>query len=295
MSRPLRSAAVSLMTEKSLIVAAGKYHGLGNRVRAVLGSEVLARLEGRVFAYAWPTGATFGAAFDDLWEYDRVRVPALVSRALAWRAPYRDGKLGWLDDRARKERLWQLRTPHALSLPSPASWEDELRLLRPVSDVRARVSRVFDAAFSDRPFVGIMVRAHAHSHEATRLHSPVSWYLTRMKEIRGMWPDVGFFVSADTDAALQQILQEFPDAVSQHDKGDYNSKSALVASVADLYLLASSSHILAPHFSSFPELAESLAGQGLGLETSQNGVLLSSLTFVTRAGDPLTPWVRRPL
>ena len=45
MSQPRRSTALSLVTDRSLIVAAGKFHGLGNRVRAVLGSDVLARLE----------------------------------------------------------------------------------------------------------------------------------------------------------------------------------------------------------------------------------------------------------
>lgn len=289
MSLRHRDTARSLVSHKSLIVAAGKYHGLGNRVRAVLGSEVLARLEDRTFAYAWPTGSAFGAAFDELWEYDRARLPVVVSRALAWRAPYRDGRLGWLDEAARRERVWQIRTPHALSLPTPSAWEDELRLLRPVSDVRQRVGRVFESSFADRPFVGVMVRAHAHSHEATRLHSPVEWYLTRMAELRAAWPEVGFFISADTETALQQIQRAFPDAVSQPDKGAYNSKAALIASVADLYLLASSSHILAPHFSSFPELAQSLAGPELRLETSQNGVSLPSRSALSRVRDPLVP------
>lgn len=294
MSRRHRDTALSLLSHKSLIVAAGKYHGLGNRVRAVLGSEVLARLEGRRFAYAWPTGSAFGASFDELWEYDRLRLPTPVSRAIAWRVPYRDGRLGWLDETARDEKIWQIRTPHALSLPTPSAWEDELRLLRPVSEVRQRVNQVFGASFVDRPFVGVMVRAHAHSHEATRLHSPVEWYLTRMAELRAAWPEVGFFVSADTEAALQQIQAAFPDAVSQPDKGAYNSKAALVASVADLYLLASSSHILAPHFSSFPELAQSLAGPELRLETSQNGVSLPSRDDLSSVTDPLMPSLRRP-
>lgn len=295
MSQPRRSTALSLVTDRSLIVAAGKFHGLGNRVRAVLGSDVLARLEGRAFAYAWPTGPAFGAAFDELWEYDRLRVPVALSRALVWRAPYRDAGLGWLDDAARNEKMWQIRTPHALSLPAPLSWEEELRALRPVGEVRQRVSGVFESSFRARPYVGVMVRAHAHSHEATRLHSPVEWYLRRMTELRERWPDVGFFVSADTDAALQQIRQGFPDAVSQHDKGGYNTRPALVASVADLYLLAASSHILAPHFSSFPELAQSLAGSGLRLETSQNAVSFPALADVTRVENPLIPSVRRGL
>lgn len=296
MSRLRRDVALSLATGKSLIVAAGKYHGLGNRVRAVLGSEVLSRLENRTFAYAWPTGPAFGAAFDELWEYDRARVPAVMSRVLAWRAPYRDGRLGWLDESARREKIWQIRTPHALSLPIPTAWEDELRSLRPVSEVRQRVTGVFDESFSQRPFVGVMVRAHAHSHEATRLHSPVEWYLTRMAAIRRDWPEVGFFISADTEEALHQLQRSFPDSVSQPEKGAYNSKGALVASVADLYLLASSSHILAPHFSSFPEIAQSLAGsRGARLETSQNDVSLPSRIDLTRVADPFVPSLRRPV
>jgi hypothetical protein len=295
MSRHATENGTPLGSRRSLIVATGKYHGLGNRIRTVLGGEVLARLEGRTFAYTWPTGAQFGASFDELWEYDRMRLPALVSRALAWPVPYRDGSLEWLNDDVRQERVWQIKTAHGLRLPASSPWEDELHALRPVREVRQRVSEIFDSRLSDRPFIGVMVRAHANSHAETLRHSPVEWYSQRMREIQGLWPEVAFFISADTVAALDRLMREFPHSVSQVDKGAYNSKKALLASVADLYLLASSSHILAPHYSSFPELAQRMAGPTVGLETSQNAVALPSLAAATRVDNPLQPFRRRRL
>jgi len=270
-------------------------HGLGNRMRAVLGVRALAEAEGRAFAYVWPTGRGFGARLDELWEFDERRWPEAVSRALAPIAPYRDEGLGWLDESARRERIWQIRTPHALVLPSGApSWHAALRSLRPVEEIGDRIVELFEAS-ADRPYLGVMIRTHSVAHDATLQASPLEWYLARIAEIRSARPDLGLYVAADTDAAFRRVAERFPDVAGQTGKGDYNSRRALQASVVDLYLLASSCHILAPHYSSFPELAQHLASSAVALETSRSD---PSTRFEAQAGfslgAPLRPELRSP-
>ena len=50
----------------------------------------------------------------------------------------------------------------------------------------------------------------------------------------------------------EAIVARVPGTSGQTDKGPYNSTAALKSAVVDLYLLAASSHLLAPHYSSFP-------------------------------------------
>jgi hypothetical protein len=264
-------------------------------MRVVLGARSLAEHEGRSFAYVWPTGRDFGARLDELWEFDARRWSEGRSRALAAVYPYRDGSLVWLDDEALRERVWQIRTPHALNLPPGASdWTAALRELQPVAAIRERIAELAGAS-DGRPYLGVMIRAHTVAHEATLRESPVEWYLDRIAEIRAMEPGLGLYVAADTDAAFEQVAERFPDSAGQTGKGAYNSRSALRAAVADLYLLAGSCHILGPHYSSFPELARHLAGDAVALETSTSA---PSTRFEVQpqltVGTPLRPGLRGP-
>ncbi|HWH25858.1 MAG TPA: hypothetical protein VNT53_04355 [Pseudolysinimonas sp.] len=265
----MASHPLTVLSAPSLVAVTGKRHGLGNRVRVVLGARSLARAEGRRFFYTWSTGADFGARFDQLWQIDDATIPRVAARILSARFPFRDEKLEWLDDAVRAERVVQIRTPHALHLPSNAvPWASDLQNLHPVEPVATRVSEFFDAHFVSAPYVGVMVRAHPNSHHLTLRESPIDWYLTRMQQIRRRHPDIRFFVSADTVEAQQRVVEAVPGSFALSDKGGYNTTRALQSSVADLYLLASSTHILAPYFSSFPELSQKLAGADLALETS---------------------------
>ena len=158
-----------------------RYHGLGNRVRAVLGARTLARWEDREFAYVWQVNRDFGASLSDLWQVPDRRIPAALSRALAVRYPFHDhDAAGWVDDAARRERVWQIRTPHALLLPGGApSWTDELRSLAPAPAIEEEVSRFHRAHLAGSPYVGVMMRTHPHSHAETLEASPVEWYVGR--------------------------------------------------------------------------------------------------------------------
>ena len=286
----------AVLRQPSLVAVTGIHHGLGNRVRVVLGSRSLAQLEERAFFHTWHTGQEFGARFDELWQVDDSVISRRTARLLSLRYPFRDEKLEWLDDAARAARVLQIRTPHALHLPAAAEpWEVQLRALRPVDAVGDRVLDFFASRLAGAPYVGVMVRTHPNSHEATLRESPLDWYLGRMRDIRAERPDIQFFVSADTAEAQERISEAIPGSHALTDKGGYNTRQALQSSVSDLYLLAGSTHVLGPHFSSFPELAQKLAGPGLALETSHSAAdakwAASEALYVV--DDPLSPHIRR--
>jgi len=278
-----------------VIAAPRRYHGLGNRVRVVLGARSLARHVGREFAYVWPLGSAFGARFDELWDIRDRRISGLSSWLRSFRHPYRNENLSWMTT-AADERVWQIRTAHALRLPDGARpWGEELQTLQPVPTLADRIASFHAANFGAAPYVGVMVRTHPISNAQTLTHSPIEWYLGRMREIRNQRPGVRFFVSADTPEGQDRILNEVPHSFALSDKGDYNSKAALLSSVVDLYLLAGAGHILAPHYSSFPEIAQQLAGPRLRLETSMSGAdtILRLEDPLTAVADPLRPFVSR--
>ena len=260
--------------------------GLGNRVRSVLGVRSLAFAEGREFAYSWPVGRAFGARFDELWRVEDRTVPYTPLRVLGQLGRYRDGRLGWLDDHARRDPLWIVRTAH--ELPDPA-WRDTFRALRPVPQVSDRVQMEFSGHLAGRPYVGVMIRAHAVSHEQTQQHSPLSWYVAQMRAIREADPDLDFFVSCDVPKVQRQVQEQFDRCYALTDKGGYNSPEALRAAVTDLYLLAGAQHLLGPHFSSFPELAQYLAGNHLRLQTSLSGPSFDPAAARRLVSDPLHP------
>lgn len=279
---------------RKLVAYNGYDSGLGNRVRVVLGSRSLADLEGRDFAYVWPTGSLFGPRFNELWDFRGRTLSRSTSRVLAWRFPYRDETLGWITEGTRREWLWQIRTGSPINLPSTARpWQDELRALQPVPEIASAVTDFFDAELRGTAYVGVMIRAHSVSHGKTRQASPVDWFIRRMREILAEAPGTRFFVSCDVPEVQQRVIDAVPGCCAQRDKGGYNSTAGVRSAIADLYLLASSGYLLGPHFSSFVHLAEHLAGDRLTFETS---VLAPGDTSDKRSHglvtDPLRPYQR---
>lgn len=283
-----------LTLKPSLIAYNGYDVGLGNRLRVVLGCKSLADLERRRFYYVWPTGPRFGPTFPELWQFDGRTVSRATSRLLARRYPYVDETLSWLDDAKRRERLWQIRTGSDIELPPQARpWQAELRSLVPSHEIASSVTRQFDEQLRGAPYVGVMIRAHTVAHSKTLDASPVEWFLARMHDVRQHHPGVRFFVSCDVAEVQQRVLAEIPHCYAQHDKGGYNTVEGVRAAVCDLYLLASASHLIGPHFSSFVEMAVHLADGRVRLETSASGgapgIDLDAAGIVE---DPLRPSVR---
>jgi len=269
------------LRRRSLIAVVRPYHGLGNRMRTVLSAQSLAEEEQRHFAYCWPVGSGFGARLDDLWQFPFPEVSTATTRVLALRYPFRDATTEWRTA-ARGQRVWQIRTSQPVALPPGAiPWPERLRRLPPTQEIAGRIRDFFTEHLAGRPYVGVMIRAHHVSHAQSREHSPVEWFVARMREIRAAAPDVAFFVSCDVPEVQERVAQLLGDTFGQQDKGPYNSGAAVKSAVVDLYLLASSMHLIGPHYSSFPELALHLAGDRLALETS--------LT------PPESAWERRPI
>ncbi|MDT0156340.1 hypothetical protein Q9R19_01755 [Microbacterium sp. ARD32] len=279
---------------RSIIAVTRLHHGLGNRIRVVLSAQDLAESTGRDFAYVWPTGRAFGARLDDLWQADMRQISVPRSRMLAIRHPYRDASADWRME-ADGDAVWQIRTAQPIVVDGAIdTWHPRLRRLRPVAPITERVEELFDAELRGRPYLGVMIRSHSVSHERTRAESPLEWYLKRIGDVRRDHPHIPVFVSADTTDALDQVCSRFDDVHAIREKGPYNSLSALRAAVVDLYMLASSTHILAPHYSSFPELARYLAGPEVRLETSMTGEKSRfDATALTRVDDPTRPFKRK--
>lgn len=267
-------------------------HGLGNRVRVLLSAWDLAESLGRDFRYVWPTGRPFGARLDELWHVEADEVSSVRSRLLALRHPYRDATDTWREA-AADDPIWQIRTAQPIELDGRIDrWHERFRRLRPVEQIEGRALDAFDDGLRGRPYIGVMVRSHAVSHQKTLEASPLEWYIERMAELHRQRPAMPFYVSADTVEAWDRVAAVFPDIHGVRDKGDYNSREALQAAVVDLYLLASSSHILGPHYSSFPEMAQYLAGSSVVLETSQAGKSPQSSFRGAIVADPMRPSAR---
>lgn len=286
-----------MTSERKLIAVTRSIHGLGNRVRVVLGSRALARRENRSFSYVWPVDRRFGARFDELWRFDEPQTSPVRAALLSTRLGYRDHTLDWLGDGARQERTWLIRTAHALHLPDDTvAWEEDLRSLEPAREVADAVLGFHRGVLRSEPYLGVMVRAHTVSHEQTLTASPVQWYVDRLTALRREHPDLRIFISADDPAAQAVVESAVPGVFGLRDKGGYNTREGLVSAVTDLYLLAGSVHLIGPHFSSFPELAQKLAGDPLRLETSRTPPETAfDDSVLTWAQDPTRPHVREPL
>lgn len=284
------------MSASRVVAFTGRYHGLGNRLRVTLGARSLAEWAGRDFAYTWPTGRRFGATLEEMWSFGERRISPLRSRVLSLRHPYRPADLEWVPG-ASADRIWQVRTAHALHLPAGAQpWGERLQALDPVESIADRIRAFHSRRLAGRPYIGVMVRAHTVSNAKTLEHSPLEWYIERMRVLRAEHPGVSFFLSCDSEAAQERVIAEVPGTVALTGKGAYNSKAALLSSVVDLYLLAGAAHLVAPHYSSFPEIAQQLAGPGIRLETSMTAehTRLSGDDRLVVADDPLRPSERRP-
>ena len=112
---------MSLFTgRKALLVYTGRKDGLGNRVRALLSAQELARVEGRDLYYVWSTDEYFGPRMDELWRFEGgTSVSRLTSRALLPLARYRQPKGVRITAELRRRHLWQIHS-HGL----PVTWED---------------------------------------------------------------------------------------------------------------------------------------------------------------------------
>lgn len=259
--------------------------GLGNRMRFTLSALSLAESTGRKFQYAWPQSAKFKPSLDSLWNFDHTEISWSDSVEISKSVPY----VAKAEDLDNEDPIWNLRSGDPLTLPAGApSWFERFRELTPTEVIRKGVISTF-ADLRGEPYVGVSIRAHSQSHAKTAEASPVSWYLKRMEEIVREFPNIKFFISCDVPEVQQHIMSLYPNSVGLTEKGDYNSAEGVVASIVDLYLLASSNYMLVPYWSSFPIMAWELAGRKIVMENSQNGQQDIDIRNLPLAADPLFP------
>ncbi len=291
-----------LTGRKALLVYTGRKDGLGNRVRALLSAQELARVEDRDLYYVWSTDEYFGPRMDELWHFQEgTPVSRLTSRALIPLARYRRSKGVRVTPALRRAHLWQIRS-HGLPVTwedpawsegaagsGPRPWTELLRELTPVDEIADQVRAIYDAHLRGRPYVGIQVRTHAVSHAKTIESSPVEWFANRMRQIRADQPDVPFFLSCDTPEAQEQLAGEFDGCVFLTDKGGYNTTAGVRAGLVDLYLLASSQHLIGASFSSFVEMAVFLCDGVVPFERPDQPLEGEFSLSLGLADDPLRP------
>lgn len=276
-------------SQRSLVATNSNKAGLGNRMRFTLSALSLAEAHGRGFSYAWPQSKLFKPALTELWEFDHPRISWSDAAELSKEVPY-TVKSKDLPEDAGTQPVWHFRSPHALALPEGATpWTERLRGLKPVKEIQDRATTLHGEHLRGAPYVGVMVRAHAKSHVKTLEASPVEWYLERMSELDAAYPGINFFLSCDVPEVQERIIKAFPNSVGQNDKGGYNSVEGVVAGVTDLYLLAASSYMIVPYWSSFPTMAWELADRKIVREHSRAGRQDVNIAEVPMASNPLRP------
>jgi hypothetical protein len=142
-----------------------------------------------------------------------------------------------------------------------------LESLQVVPELQTRVERTYDEGLSgQRHTVGVMIRANTNAHAVARETSPPDWFYRRMREIRGEYPDVVFFLSTDSREVSDEVHRRFANVIELRGKSQFNSARGVQDGVCDLYLLARTGYIIGSAGSSFSLTAGWLA-QHRGFET----------------------------
>ncbi|MFZ3452665.1 hypothetical protein [Arthrobacter sp. 7Tela_A1] len=258
-------------------------------MRFTLSALSLAQSMGRDFLYAWPQTDLFKPALTNLWHFDHTEIPWAESVKINKTYPYvKDAEA-----LNKADMVWHLRSGDAVTIPDGApSWAQRLRELIPAAVIQERVIDTFQP-LAGAPYVGVSIRTNHMAHAKTLKMSPIEWYIGRMNEIRQSYSDVKFFISCDVPEVQERLIATYPESVALTDKGGYNSTEGVMASVVDTYLLASSSYILAPYWSSFPVLAWELSGRSIPIEDSCSGRKDFEIADSSLALNPLRPSDRR--
>ena len=264
-------------------------------MRALLGAKELSDRNGWRFSYTWDDhSAGLSAKLEELWEHDFVRSSrvAAVMRTLPKREFLSGDVRSWPSDSETRRRIDVKTGDYIIDRSGDRlDWGRRLRMLR-TSDAVARRITEMSTGLGQGAFVGVMIRAHEASHPKTKEFSPVRWYEQRMRELLDQRADLRFYISCDVPEVAAALVAKFPSAVTQHNKGGYNTTTGTQAAVADIYMLASAGGVLRPYWSSFTTMASELSDHVVMLEDSQSELSLTASSLVARAPNPLRPWVR---
>ena len=260
-------------------------------MRFTLSALTLAKATGRNFFYVWPRVETFTPMLDQLWQFNEPLISKEVAdelcKSVASVEQYKD-----LLVPSNEMPVWHFYSHDIVRLPEGLeglTWGQRLRGLKPEESIAGRITSFYNNHLAGEPFIGVNIRTHKRSPLKTIEASPVEWYINRMSELCSIYPGIRFFISSDTSEARDRILDAFPTACSQMNKGEYGSDEGIISSVIDLYLLASSQYMLVPYWSSFPVLSQELSDKKVVLENSRSGKSKAIISSIPLALNPLYP------
>jgi hypothetical protein len=281
--------------DDSIVAVNMETSGLGNRVQFTMAVASVAEATGRTLKVYWPLNALFACPADRIWTnfpgemIAAQELPPLGPEVLTdWRTITPEF---WptVDDPTVYLRGYG-------GIPQPVGsrlWGEVFRELEATPEVRELVEEAWAALPRDAGVLGVSMRVNEKSHPKTKEHSPVDWYVAELERFSTANPKAGIFLSCDELDVTEQLKAKFPNIVAVDYPSEYNSERGVIKAVADLYILASSTEIIAPYWSSFPTMSYQLAGEQVPMRSSLRSWPAARGADPSIASDPVWPSHRR--
>ncbi|KAJ3088602.1 hypothetical protein HK102_008380 [Quaeritorhiza haematococci] len=272
--------------EKGRMIIIHVQHGLSNRLRAMASALVLARKTNRHFRMIWPSDEHCYARFDQLFEnkfdvwdsVDTVEIKANHIDRYNYMEPEPGAKkYQYIEDETLNHIY--VKSAYILyhGLVTEADIKQVLLELSPVKEIRDMMNQIG----STHGMIGVHIRSVAPRRELPTLpdsaYPPTEWrniasfremsavkvFASEMERLIQESPEQRFFVTADTLDAITTLRNRFGDEriKTLDNQGCLNRNvRCLHFAVADLLLLGKTSAILGSYYSSFTEVAGTIAG-----------------------------------
>lgn len=265
--------------------------GLGNRMRAIASTWLLARQLGRQLTVVWMRDKGLNARFSDLFELPhgveglrvveggwRERLLYAPSRLCNLHLPGLLRKWGFalsFNEHEREDGVRRLLrgtsgrvfiTSYSI-IGNPSEEEMRqaaLRLFYPSAPVRTIVEE-HSAGFTPR-MIGVHIRRTDNARSISE--SPTSLFI-RMLEAERRSAACSIFLASDSADEKQALLEHFPDLITDSYPTARNSTAGVQHALADMLLLARCQTIYGSFYSSFSEFA-ALMGKGRLLVVKRN-------------------------
>lgn len=278
-------------TSDSIVAVNMNTCGLGNRVHFTLSVASVASATDRNLKVYWPLDNLFACPVENIWT--NFPGEAIESKDLPPINP--DVLTDW---RNLTPESWSTIDDPTVYLrgyggiPQPAGsrlWGELFRELELTDEVRALVDSAWAGLPHDHGVLGVSMRVNEKSHAKTKEHSPVEWYIAELERFSETHPNAGIFLSCDEESVTEQLKVRFPNVVAIDYPGEYNSVRSITKAVADLYILASSTEIISPYWSSFPNMSYQLAAEQVPMRNSMRSWRGAKNTIPSVASDPVWP------
>ena len=233
--------------------------GLVSRLRAVLGAMAYCEDSERRLVIDWPRNepsedlGTFPAGFRDMWYF-----PAVVIEQTDDHRTF--PKRGIEDPEFRTCHIEDFH-PHILG--RVPEYFDQLK---PTAELQALI----DAVKLPRPVVGMQIR---RAIKAPATVGP-EWFFRRMCCLKRDYPQITFFLSADSHFVSSLLTKDYPDLPVAEQRKDYAyDRAGIMKAAADLYLLRQCDWVVGSNHSSYSQLVALLRGaEYKGSHEKHNGL-----------------------